>query len=173
MEQAQEQKEMQFESMHLTQTLAFVHSQLEQLRQKRKERETAISSAHEDLQEYAPRADTISSLYSMQGFHDLAELSQYFQPESDQIAAREKETVTIKSLENMLDSPYFARIDFRFSGEEKAESIYIGRCTLMEKDALIIHVHDWRAPVSSEFTAMAWARRYTKRLQALSRVMCC
>ncbi len=151
MEQAQEQKELLSENLHLEHTIAFVQREIAKLKQKREERETAISSAHEDVQEYAPRADTISSLYSMQGFHDLAELSQYFQPESDQIAAREKETATIQSLGNMLDSPYFARIDFRFNGEEKAESIYIGRCTLMEKDTLTLHVHDWRAPVSSVF----------------------
>lgn len=147
MEQAQEQKELQSENLHLKQTIAFVHSQIAQLMQRREERETAISIAHDDLQEYAPRAETISSLYSMQGFHDLAELSQYSQSETDQIAAREKETVTIQSLKVMLDAPYFARIDFRFSGEENAESIYIGRCTLMEKDTLFIHVHDWRAPI--------------------------
>jgi DNA helicase-2/ATP-dependent DNA helicase PcrA len=151
MEQAQEQKDRQSENLHLEHTLAFVRREIAQLKQKREERESAISSAHEDLQEYAPRADTISSLYSMQGFHDLAELSQYFQPESDQIAAREKETVTIKTLEVMQDSPYFARIDFRFPGDTNAESIYIGRRTLMEKDTLFIHVHDWRAPVSSVF----------------------
>ncbi len=151
MEQAQEKKELQSENLHLEHTIAFVQGEIAKLKQKRQERETVISSAHEDVQEYAPRAETISSLYSMQGFHDLAESSQYFQPESDQIAAREKETITIQSLENMLDSPYFARIDFRFSGEENTESIYIGRCTLMEKDTLFIHVHDWRAPISSVF----------------------
>jgi DNA helicase-2/ATP-dependent DNA helicase PcrA len=151
MEQAQEQKELQFENLHLQQTIAFVHSQIAQLMQKREERETAISIAHDDLQEYAPRAETITSLYSMQGFHDMAELSQYSQSETDQIAALEKETVTIQSLKVMLDSPYFARIDFRFSGEENAESIYIGRCMLMDRNTFFIHVHDWRAPISSVF----------------------
>jgi DNA helicase II / ATP-dependent DNA helicase PcrA len=151
MEQAQEHKELQSENLHLQQIIAFVHSQIAQLMQRREEREAAISTAHDDLQEYAPRAETISSLYSMQGFHDMAELSQYSQSETDQIAAHEKETVTIQSLKVMLDSPYFARIDFRFSGEETAESIYIGRCTLMDKDSLFIHVHDWRAPISSVF----------------------
>ncbi len=151
MEQTQEQKELQLEKLHLEQTLAYVNKQLELAKLKRKEREDAISSAHEDLQEYAPRAQTVSSLYSMQGFHDIAELSEYFQPELDQIAERDKETASIQSLHIMLDSPYFARIDFRFGGEEASEKIYIGRCTLMEKNTLTIHVHDWRAPIASVF----------------------
>ena len=151
MEQTQEQKELQLEKLHLEQTLAYVDRQIALIKQKRKEREAAISSAHEDLQEYAPRTRSVSSLYSMQGFHDIAEWSQYFQPELDQIAERDKETATIRSLGVMLDSPYFARIDFRFDGEEAGEKVYIGRCMLMEKDTLTIHVHDWRAPIASVF----------------------
>ena len=45
----------------------------------------------------------------------------------------------IRRLEKLLDSPYFARIDFCFEGEEEAEKVYIGRTSLMEKGALEIY----------------------------------
>lgn len=53
-------------------------------------------------------------------------------------------------LEKMMDSPYFARIDFIEKGESK-ESIYIGLTTVQDEESLEILVYDWRAPISSMF----------------------
>lgn len=52
-------------------------------------------------------------------------------------------------LTRLKESPYFARIDFRFQGEEVPEAFYIGRSAFFcEKRPLIF---DWRAPISSMF----------------------
>ncbi len=51
----------------------------------------------------------------------------------------------------MLNSPYFARIDFIYDGEEEPESYYIGIGSFSEKAAGVPLVFDWRAPVSSLF----------------------
>lgn len=51
----------------------------------------------------------------------------------------------------MLDSPYFARIDFIYEGEEEPESYYIGIGSFSERASSIPLVFDWRAPVSSLF----------------------
>lgn len=51
----------------------------------------------------------------------------------------------------MLDSPYFARIDFIYDGEEEPESYYIGIGSFSERASSIPLVFDWRAPVSSLF----------------------
>lgn len=143
------QNELQLENLYLERTIAEARKQWMLARQKSRERETAISLAHEEMLDSAPQ--TVSSFYSRQGFQDLAELSQYAQPVSDQISAYENEAQIIQSLEKMMDSPYFARIDFHFDGEETADKIYIGRRTLMVDKSLEIFVHDWRAPASSVF----------------------
>ncbi len=58
---------------------------------------------------------------------------------------------TVNTLERMLQSPYFGRIDFVEDGEENAEQIYIGIQNLRTSKNLDILVYDWRAPISSMF----------------------
>lgn len=58
---------------------------------------------------------------------------------------------TVNTLERMLQSPYFGRIDFVEAGEENAEQIYIGIQNLRMSKNLDILVYDWRAPISSMF----------------------
>lgn len=62
--------------------------------------------------------------------------------------AKEKEKIRYLK---MLNSPYFARIDFIYDGEEEPESYYIGIGSFSEKASGIPLVFDWRAPVSSLF----------------------
>ena len=49
----------------------------------------------------------------------------------------------------LLDSPYFARIDFREEGTEERLPLYIGRFNFLHNEEIL--VYDWRAPVSSMF----------------------
>lgn len=51
----------------------------------------------------------------------------------------------------MLDSPYFARIDFLYDGEEEAEQYYIGIGNFSEGAGHTPLIVDWRAPVASLF----------------------
>ncbi len=53
--------------------------------------------------------------------------------------------------EKMLESPYFARVDFMYEGETLPESYYIGIGSFSPKASDIPLVFDWRAPVSSLF----------------------
>jgi len=57
---------------------------------------------------------------------------------------------TIRQLEKMLDSPYFARIDFQEENSPVTEKIYIGIASLLDPAGNPL-VYDWRAPVSSMF----------------------
>ena len=51
-----------------------------------------------------------------------------------------------KRLTDLVDSPYFGRIDINEDGEE--ESLYIGTATFInEQDQFL--VYDWRAPIAS------------------------
>lgn len=70
---------------------------------------------------------------------------------SSEIAQHERQfaqaNIEIGQLKNMLNSPYFARIDFIEDGESQIEEIYIGRHSLF--DGQVFHIYDWRAPISS------------------------
>lgn len=56
-----------------------------------------------------------------------------------------------RALEKLVDSPYFARVDFRAEGEDAPEQIYIGLSTLIDHVDNRHLVYDWRAPISSIF----------------------
>ncbi|MGN1184078.1 MAG: HelD family protein [Oliverpabstia sp.] len=56
-----------------------------------------------------------------------------------------------RRLLKMLDSPYFARVDFRYEDEEEAEIFYIGIGNFAENAGGVPLVYDWRAPVSGLF----------------------
>jgi len=51
----------------------------------------------------------------------------------------------------LVDSPYFARIDFRQEREESDSTYYIGRFSFSDKEQAEILIFDWRTPISSMF----------------------
>lgn len=54
----------------------------------------------------------------------------------------------IAGIKNHIDKPYFARIDFESSKDNKKEKLYIGKVGVIDLDGEII-ITDWRAPISS------------------------
>ncbi|WP_395017631.1 HelD family protein, partial [Robinsoniella peoriensis] len=54
-------------------------------------------------------------------------------------------------LENLIKSPYFARIDFKFDDEDTFEKIYIGRSSLKNLTTHELYIYDWRSPIASVF----------------------
>ena len=55
----------------------------------------------------------------------------------------------LKTLDILIDSPYFGRIDFQEDGEEQSDTIYIGIASLMDQNNENFLIYDWRAPISS------------------------
>jgi DNA helicase-2/ATP-dependent DNA helicase PcrA len=55
----------------------------------------------------------------------------------------------LKNLKRLINSPYFARIDFLEDGESGIESIYLGIASYLDRDTDEFLVYDWRAPISS------------------------
>lgn len=51
-------------------------------------------------------------------------------------------------IEKLMDSPYFARLDFQHEEDPEAEAFYIGRFAFVDKKGNLL-IHDWRAPISS------------------------
>lgn len=54
----------------------------------------------------------------------------------------------LKKLAYQKESPYFARIDFRYENEEEVETFYLGRYGLADQYGEQ-RIYDWRAPISS------------------------
>jgi DNA helicase-2/ATP-dependent DNA helicase PcrA len=143
------QSELEFEMKRLEETISLAKKQLNQARQRNEENKSAIISAKKELRENTEHS--ISGLWTSDGFEALAELSQYVNPVTEKIADYEAVENKIVLLENLIKSPYFARIDFKFDDEDLPEKIYIGRSSLKKDNSYESFVYDWRSPIASVF----------------------
>ncbi len=92
--------------------------------------------------------------------HYLADYSHEIDPKEilqNELAMKQIERAGVFAVQmrsriaKLMDSPYFARIDFRGEGEENDSVFYIGRFSFFDSDQLKILIFDWRAPVSGMF----------------------
>lgn len=141
------------EEAYLQKTKAAAEKQLEEARRGVDARLCEMEEARKELLENTESGmgNGFRNYNSSADFEALIELSQNAAPVVQMVADCEELMRKIRRLEKLLDSPYFARIDFCFEGEEEAEKVYIGRTSLMEKGALEIYVYDWRSPIASVF----------------------
>lgn len=54
-----------------------------------------------------------------------------------------------KSMNRLLPSPYFGRIDFQEDGQDFSEQIYIGVSSFVDEGGLSFLIYDWRTPIAS------------------------
>jgi len=86
----------------------------------------------------------------LRDFDDVADLTIFAEEVARQEHSYADTSNELNKLGKMIDSPYFARIDFAEAGyEDEVEAIYIGRHSLYDDKATMYHVYDWRAPISS------------------------
>lgn len=150
--------EQEFEIEHLNQTKVLIEKQLSNTKLSNQEKKEAIVSSKRGVSEENTR--TISNLWMMQNFHDLVELSQNINAISDKISEYEMDAKKILTLEKMLDTPYFARIDFKFDDEDNFEKVYIGISSLIDDKTNEMYVYDWRSPLASVFYRFGIGRAY-------------
>lgn len=143
------QSEREYEEKRLRQTITLAEEQLKKAKETAEKKKSEIVEAKKEVRENTTHS--ITNLYSSDGFEALVELSQYVNPVTDKIVDYEEEKHKIFLLENMIKSPYFARIDFKFDDEEEFEKIYIGRSSLRKTNCQEMYVYDWRSPVASVF----------------------
>ncbi|MGB7606580.1 MAG: RNA polymerase recycling motor HelD [Lutisporaceae bacterium] len=84
-------------------------------------------------------------------FDEAVEILQYINLMKQEEKNHQHTSEQIKKLERMLESPYFARIDFVYDEFEGEEKIYIGMSSLIDNNTMDIIIYDWRAPISSMF----------------------
>lgn len=143
------QAERELEEIRLKQTVSLAEEQLKQAKETAEKKKSQIVEAKKEVRENTTHS--ITSLNTSDGFEALVELSQYINPVTDKIVDYEEERHKIRLLENMIKSPYFARIDFKFDDEEEFEKIYIGRSSLRKNRDQEMYVYDWRSPIASIF----------------------
>ena len=68
-----------------------------------------------------------------------------------------------KSMNRLLPSPYFGRIDFQEDGLDLSEQIYIGVSSFVDEDGLSFLVYDWRTPIASLYYDYSPGRRLMTR----------
>lgn len=144
-----QQSERAYEEERLRQTLSLAQKQLEAAKEAAEKTKAEIMDAKEEMREDATHG--IVSLSSTEDFEAIVELSQYQNSITSRVADYEGKEHQIRLLEKLMKSPYFARIDFAFDGEDEAEEIYIGRTSLKKENAQEMAVYDWRSPVASVF----------------------
>lgn len=119
----------------------------------------------EKLQDRIRRIDSLilEGEKEIEGMHEYywgnyTEMDQYGYENFDnqqalltQINTNQAQMKMRRRLLKMLDSPYFARVDFRYEDEEEAETFYIGIGNFAENAGGVPLVYDWRAPVSGLF----------------------
>ena len=69
----------------------------------------------------------------------------------NQVNANEANRSKLHRLKRMVGSPFFGSVEFRYDGEEEAESFYIGIGNFAEQTGSLPLIYDWRAPVSGLF----------------------
>ena len=138
-----------FEEKRLKQTISIAQEQLSSARLRSQKNQAAIISSKNEMLE--DTSHSISNLWSMENFHDLVELSQSVNPISGKISEYDMEVKKILSLERMINSPYFARIDFKFDDADALKKVYIGLSSLRDNKSREMYVYDWRSPIASVF----------------------
>ncbi len=136
------------ETRHLDMVLRFMESEIDSLRTNVEKNENGILSFQEDISDEISHGFS-GSLYGSESFEQLVEASQFSMQMDEEIKKYERSKESLEILERLILSPYFARIDFTFSGETDPSNIYIGRNSFMHE--LDILVHDWRSPIAGLF----------------------
>ena len=142
--------EAEFEKQRLELTVALATSQLEQARLNNEGNNSEIVSLRQEMRDNAPHAAS-GSLWSSDGFESMVALNQYVSSIMNKVAEYDATENRIALLRRLIDSPYFARVDFKFSGGDALEKIYIGRSSLKDDATNSMCVYDWRSPIAGLF----------------------
>ncbi len=143
------QTEVEIEQNRLAETISLAESQLEQAKLDNEGNSKEILSLKKEMRENA--SGSIANISNSQNFEDLIELNQYQNPITEKVIDYEETENKIAILKKVIDSPYFARIDFKFDDENSFEHTYIGVSSLKQDVSKDIMVYDWRAPIASLF----------------------
>lgn len=125
------------EKIHLDATIDKLNEQLQELDEKVKFYEEEFKESKKYL------SSNISEMDAMEILSNEKSISQIVN--SGDFISKRKEKIKM-----LIDTPYFARIDFMYHGDDEVEKIYIGRSAFMDNLGEMI-IYDWRAPISGMY----------------------
>lgn len=135
--------ELKIELAHYNEILRMIRMQLEVAKKNNSKSEKDLRETNREMWENAS--------HSTDDFDGAVGLSQFYQPLASNSFALETSAKKIQLFERLLQSAYFARIDFCCEGENGYEKVYIGRGTLFNDIETKILIYDWRSPIASLF----------------------
>ncbi|CAH1215504.1 DNA helicase IV [Paenibacillus auburnensis] len=110
-----------------------LHEQAADIRKRFWEEVTVNTSTHEDFEE---------TFYSIRQQEAML---------SERERSHRLRLQRYRSMQRLLPSPYFGRIDFREDGFSGSEQIYIGVASFADDDGMSFLVYDWRTPIASMY----------------------
>ena len=140
---------LELERATLARVLGIARGQLHDAEQREARHGAAMTETRREMREQTEQK--FGNLWASDDFEALANLNQFAQPIAVDELTREMRLEKIRTLRNMLEAPYFARIDLVYEGESEAEAVYIGRAMLKDEATHQLYIHDWRSPVASVF----------------------
>ncbi len=120
---------------------------LEKLKKRIQELSTSIAEGQKEIEsmhDYYWENYTEMDQYGYENFDNQQALLQQVNANQDALLLKQR-------FRRMLDSPFFGRVDFRYEGEDEAETFYIGIGNFAERTGSLPLIYDWRAPVSGLF----------------------
>lgn len=136
------EEDLRAETIYLDKTIAVLKNRLE---------EEQVSIAEKTKKLIASRRDMYeNTAHSSNDFDKLTEIVQHLSSLEIETNDYQANTKKIRKFQVLLNSPYFARIDFIEEGFDK-ESIYIGLGNVTDNKTYTTYVYDWRAPIASIF----------------------
>ena len=137
------ENELNSELIHYNEIIKVIQEQLKNVKNDNSKSIEALRETNRDMWENAS--------HSADDFDGAAQLSQFYGPLANNTFAIESSAKKMQLLERLLQSAYFARIDFCSVSEESYQKIYIGRGTLFHDVDKKIILYDWRSPIASLF----------------------
>lgn len=134
--------ERQYEEQHLAQTITLIKNEEKLLKNQQKDLQKSMQSHLKEVTE-----NTINTASEESFYESVVEYRQHEHELTLRYQTAEAKEKRMHTLQTMVNSPYFARIDFK-EGQEAAETLYLGIASLRDKydNTIII---DWRAPIAN------------------------
>ena len=126
---------------------AYLEFVLEKLRERIQKISLSLAEGEKEIEgmhEYYWENYTEMDQYGYENFDNQQALLNQINTNQQQLKMKHR-------FKNMLDSPYFGRVDFQYEGEDEPETFYIGIGNFAEETGRTPLIYDWRAPVSGLF----------------------
>ncbi len=146
------EQELMVELAHYNEILKVIHKQLKEVKKDNYKSREELKETNRDMWENAS--------HSADDFDGASQLSLFYEPLASHTLAIESSAKKIQLLERLLQSAYFARIDFCPEEKKLYENVYIGRGTLFSDQERKIIIYDWRSPIASLFYRFETGKAY-------------